>query len=296
MNFKKIKTDFAVSLARFWVMLPLPIVLSFGRFLGRLSNLIPNKRSKIAQRNIELCFPEKSKEQQKALLKSNLISTGQGFSEMLIAFWAKQQKFMPDVVFHGLEHVDKALVKNKGCILLSCHLHPMELAVRAINIRLQRPGYMLARQHNNKVYEAHIDSARRSHCEKTIDKKDLRTVIKSLKANRCLYYYPDQNFSYHCQYIDFFKQPAATVVAIAKLAKSSQAEVVPWFVFRKNNKWHITFLHALSYFHSDSIEHCLSKMNRLFEQQISKHPEQYLWVHRRFKNHPKGRNYLYKDI
>ncbi|MBL4772413.1 MAG: lysophospholipid acyltransferase family protein [Alcanivoracaceae bacterium] len=296
MNFKKIKTDFAITFAKLLAKLPIGLVLMLGRFLGRLTWLVPNKRKKIAARNIELCFPELSDSQQKNLLKKNLISTGQGFAETLIAYWGKQDKFMDDFQFSGLEHVEQAFAENKGCILLSCHLHSMELVIRAINLTIKNKGYMLARQHNNKIFEAHIDKARRAHCEKTIDKKDIRTVLKSLKLNQAVFYVPDQNFSYQCLYVDFFKQPAATVVAPARLAQSSKAAVIPWFGFREKDHWTISFLKPLEFFQDKDTESSLKQMNELFELHIRKHPEQYLWVHRRFKNHPKGKNYVYKDL
>jgi len=296
MNVQKISTDFFIGVAKLMAKLPLKAILKFGGFLGYLTWIIPNKRKKIAARNIELCFPELSAKKQRTLQKKNLISTGIGFAEMVVAYWSKTDKFINRFEFEGLDIVEKALERNKGCILLSCHLHSMELATRAINSRLKQPAFILGRQHNNKVFEAHIDIARRAHCEKTIDKKDLRTVLKAFKNNRCIYYIPDQNFSYNCEYIDFFKLPAATVLAPVKIARASKTAVVPWFCFRDNNRWKIQFLKPLDYFYSDEIKQNLQQMNQLFEHQIRKHPEQYLWVHRRFKNHPKGKNYLYQNL
>jgi len=299
--YKKIKTNLFVGMAKLIAKLPLEMILKIGGFLGYLTWLIANKRKKIAKRNIALCFPEMPDEKQKQLLKNNLVSTGIGFAETIIAFWSKQNKIDNRFEFSGLEHVEQAFKNNKGCILLSCHLHSIELTIRAINNQLQNKGHMLARQHNNKIFEAHIDKARRAHCEKTIDKKDVRTVLKSLKANNPVYYVPDQNFSYQCQYIEFFAQPAATVIAPVRLAQVSQSPVIPWFAFRgKNEKgktcWKIHFHKPLDYFKNADIETSLTQMNRLFEEEIRKHPEQYLWVHRRFKNHPKGKNYLYKGL
>jgi len=296
MTLQKLKTDFLIGLAKLLAKLPLNLLLSFGKFLGVLTWLVTNKRKKIATRNIELCFPELSSQEQKILVKNNLISTGVGFVEMVVAYWSKSEKFINQFEFEGLDIVERALLKNNGCILLSCHLHSMELATRAINSQLKQPAYILGRQHNNKVFEAHIDAARKRHCEKTIDKKDLRIVLKAFKENRCIYYIPDQNFSYNCEYVDFFKQPAATVLAPVKIAQSSQAAVIPWFCFRRNNKWIVKFLEPLDYFYESDVSASLLKMNQLFESQISLHPEQYLWVHRRFKNHPKGKNYLYNNI
>lgn len=296
MSFKKIQTDILIAVAKLLAKLPLFMLLKFGAALGYLTWLIPNKRKKIAAINIALCFPELATEKQRSLVKLNLVSTGIGFAEMIVAYWSKTDKFIQHFEFEGLQHVENAIKKNKGCILLSCHLHSMELATRAINTQLQSPAHILGRQHNNKYFEKYIDKARKKHCEKTIDKKDLRSVLKAFKANRFVFYIPDQNFSYHCEYIDFFKQPAATVVAPVKIAQSSQASVVPWFCFRENNKWKIQFIEPLDYFYTDEIKTSLRKMNHLFEEQIIKHPDQYLWVHRRFKNHPQGKNFYYKNI
>lgn len=301
MSFKKIKTNFLVGFAKLIAKLPLGLVLKIGGIIGYLTWIIPNKRKKIAARNLSLCFPHMNEGEQTKLLKRNLISTGVGFAEMVIAFWSHSKRLENRVKFTGLEHVEKALSENNGCILLSCHLHSIELVIRFINNHLSNKGHMLARQHNNKLFEFHIDKARRAHCEKTIDKKDVKTVLKSLKSNHPVYYVPDQNFSYQCQFIDFFGQPAATVIAPVRLAQVSKSPVVPWFGFREKDKngkicWTVQFYKPLEYFHEQDIESSLKNMNKLFEQQIRKHPEQYLWVHRRFKNHPKGKNFLYKNL
>jgi KDO2-lipid IV(A) lauroyltransferase len=301
MSFKKIKTNIAVNIAKLIAKLPIDFILSIGHFMGYLTWLIPNKRKKIAATNIALCFPELSNQQQSVLLKQNIISTGIGFMEMIIAFWSSPNKFMHRCDISGLAHLDEALKKHKGCLLLSCHLHPIELTTKAINLSSSITSHLLARQHNNKIFEAHVDKARRLHCDKTIDKKDIKEVLKSLKDNHPIYYIPDQNFSYQFKFIDFFKQPAATVIAPARLAQVSNTPVVPWFGFRDKDErgkicWKISILKPLDYFNNPDTEATLFKMNALFEDQIRKHPEQYLWVHRRFKNHPKGRNFVYKDI
>ncbi len=296
MTIANIKTRIGVGIGRLFARLPRFVILGTGRLLGRLGWWLPNKRKKIAARNISLCFPDMPTNQQRALLKKNLISTGQGFAETLMAYWSPSQSFMPDVHFYGREHLQAGFAQGKGCILLSCHLHSMELIIRAINQTMPAQGHMLARQHNNKVFEAYIDAARRQHCHKTIDKKDLRTVLKSLKANQAVYYVPDQNFSYQCQFVDFFKQPAATVMAPVKLAQSSRAAVIPWFGFYRNKAWHVHFLPAMVFDKQQEMAVNLRRMNRLFEQQIIQQPDQSLWVHRRFKNHPHGINHVYKDL
>jgi KDO2-lipid IV(A) lauroyltransferase len=297
MNYKKIKINLVIILAKGFVRLPLTLILAFGRLFGWLAWMIPNKRKRIAARNIALCFPDLKDRQQKLLLKKNLISTGQGISETLLAYWGSDNKCLKYFSLNGLEIIEQALEKNKGCILLGCHLHLLELASRVINIKLKHKAHLLVRQHNNKIFESHIDQARRAYCEKTIDKKDMREVLKSLKSNHPVFYIPDQNFSYQCIYLKFFNQQAATVIAPARIAQSTKTPIIPWFAFRESSKkWNLQILEPLEYFQTEEKELSLAKMNLLFEAQIRNHPEQYLWVHRRFKNHPEGKNHLYQNI
>lgn len=297
MSFKKIKTDSAIVLAKLFVWLPRPIILIVGRLIGRIVFLSSSRRKKIAHKNIQLCFPELDAIEQEQLVKNNLISTGQGLTESLLAYWANDSKCSKNTVINGLEYVKIALQGGKGCLLLSYHHHLIELACRVININLETKSHMLVRQHNNKFLEKHIDQARRSHCDKTIDKKDMKSVMKSLKNNSPVFYVPDQNFSYQFEYIDFFKQPAATVLAAARIAQITQSPVIPWSAYRgKSGKYVIEFHEPLKYFNDKNTSKTLEKMNSWFELKIRKNPEQYLWVHRRFKNHPKGKNFIYNEI
>lgn len=297
MNYKRIKTNLTVLIAKGFVKLPLVVVLNFGRLVGWLAYVLPNKRKKIAARNIQLCFPELPEIKQQRLLKQNLISTGQAFSESMLAYWGSDAKCKKYFTIQGLEIIEQALLQEKGCILLGFHLHLLELATRVINIHLKTKAHLLVRQHNNKDFESHVDRARRAHCDKTIDKKDMREVLKSLKSNHPVFYIPDQNFSYQHIYVDFFNQPAATVIAPARIAQSTNTIIIPWLAFRQSKKkWSIEIKQAMNFFHTDTNQQSLAKMNAFFESQIKKHPEQYLWVHRRFKNHPKGKNYVYKNL
>jgi len=117
-----------------------------------------------------------------------------------------------------------------------------------------------------------VDIAQRAHCQKTIDKKYMSEGLKSLKSNHPVFYIPDQNFSYQCIYTNFFNQPAATVIAPARIAQSTKTPIIPWFAFRESNKrWKIEIQPPLEYFQTDEKELSLAKMNRLFESQISKH-------------------------
>ncbi len=292
MSYNKIKTDLQVAWAKWLARRSLPTLMRMGRVLGRLFYYLPNSRKRVAKINLAVCFPESSDQEAKTLLKDNLISTGQGVMEMLAALWSPDQHVAERFKITGMSHLQQALKGNKGCLLLSCHTTSIEWGIRGLNHHMKSTGlpvgHMLARQHNNKLLEAHFEAARLGFVEKLIDKKNLRSLLKSINTGSPVYYAPDQNFSYQVAFANFFGRPAATTVGTHKLAQKA-VPVVPWFCFRTADcQWHIEILPPLSGFAELPEQQACTFLNQLFEEQIRKHPEQYLWVHRRFKNQPEG--------
>ncbi len=288
---------FAKGLAR-W---PVPLVTAMGRGLGRLFWWLANRRRAIARRNLSLCFGHWSAHQRHQCLRQNLISTGEGLAELLLTWWRPDDQWLQTVEVEGFEYLRDILRQGQAPILLSCHLHAMELGGRVINLHLRQHhlpvGHVLARQHNNKKLEKHVDAGRRGFAEKTIDKKDMKQVMASLRTGHPVFMAPDQNFSYQCVYAPFFGVPAATVVAPARLARRFSVPVLPFFTYRQApNRWKVVIQPPADFFHTVDEKTAAHKMNQLFESAIAPFPEQYLWVHRRFKNHPEGRNALYRDL
>ncbi len=292
MSYSKTKTDFQVAVAKWLARRKLTTQMRIGRLLGRLFYYLPNSRNRIARINIGICFPDLNKRQAKKLLKQNMISTGQGVIEMLAALWVDDKQLQSRFEISGLEHLIEVVQGGEGCLLLSCHTTSIEWGIRGLNHQLKQlnipVGHMLARQHNNKLLEAHLEEARLKFVEKLIDKKNIRSLLASVKSGHPVYYAPDQNFSYQVKFADFFGRPAATTVGTYKLA-SKGVSVVPWFCFRTGPcQWHVEILPAMESLSTMDEAAATQAINQLFEQQIQNHPEQYLWVHRRFKNQPEG--------
>lgn len=280
--------------------MPLAVGLFLGDILGRLLYLFPNRRKTIARINIRHCFPELNVKQQQQLLKANLIATAHGLIEMMFALWANDKKLQNRFQISGLENLNQAGQDNQGVLLLSCHTTSIELGIRGLNDYLKnhgkKPAQMLARANNNRRLEAHIRQAREQFTDKIIDKKDIRSLLKSLRNGSSVYYAPDQNFSYQAEFIEFFSQQAATSIAPAKLAHSAKVKIIPWFCFRQaKGHWKIEICPPIPAFGQADYRLALTAMNQLFEQKITPHPEQYLWVHRRFKNRPQGEPSWYKN-
>ena len=244
-----------------------------------------------------LCFPNLSSQERRSLLKANLKSTGQGVMEMMAALWAADEVVEQAFTIGGLEHVRDCLEQGQGCLLLSCHTTSIEWGIRGLNRTLREAqlpvGHMLARQHNNKMLEAHLEEARLAFVEKLIDKKNLRSLLSSVRSGHPVYYAPDQNFSYQVRFSDFFGQPAATTTGTWKLAQKG-VRVIPWFCFRTGpTRWHIEVLPEWTDLAGMDEQAAADGINQLFETQLQQHPEQYLWVHRRFKNQPAGKTSPY---
>jgi len=292
MSYSKKRTDFQVRIAQWLARRQLHTQLRIGRLLGYLFYYLPNKRKNIARINIGLCFPEYSNQQAKKMLKQNLLSTGQGVIEMMAALWAEEVHVRDSFEFSGIEYLVETLHAGEGCLMLSCHTTSIEWGIRGLNHRLKElnlpVGHMLARQHNNKLLETHLEQARLSFCEKLIDKKNIRSLLSSIKSGHPVYYAPDQNFSYKVKFAEFFGRPAATTTGTQKLAQKG-IKVIPWFCFRTGPcQWRIQILPEIDDLAVLSESASSTQINQLFEQQIKQYPEQYLWVHRRFKNQPEG--------
>ncbi|MCX7554558.1 hypothetical protein OS175_11760 [Marinicella sp. S1101] len=292
MSFNKTKTDLQVALAKWLARRRLATQMRMGRVLGRLFYYLPNSRKRIARTNIGICFPQLTTQQAKSLLKANMLSTGQGVMEMLAALWAEDDQVVDHFEVVGLEHLNQAIKIGQGCLLLSCHTTSIEWGIRGLNQLLKAQqipvGHMLARQHNNKLLEAHLEAARLSFVEKLIDKKNIRSLLASVKSGHPVYYAPDQNFSYQVEFAPFFDRPAATTIGTYKLAKKG-VKVIPWFCFRTGPcQWRVEVLPEMKQLSELSEIDATTTINQLFETQIKQYPEQYLWVHRRFKNQPEG--------
>ncbi|WP_223789882.1 lysophospholipid acyltransferase family protein [Marinicella meishanensis] len=292
MSYSKTKTDIQVAVAKWLARRSVPTLMLMGSLLGRLFGWLPNRRKRVARTNLLLCFPELDDAARRGLLRQNLRSTGQGVMEMLAALWGHDRQLQDRFTINGLSHLTDAMADGQGCLLLSCHTTSIEWGIKGLNRALREAklpvGHMLARQHNNKLLEAHFEAARLQFVDKLIDKKNLRSLLRSVQSGHSVYYAPDQNFSYQVAFAEFFGQPAATTLGTQKLAEKG-IQVIPWFCFRlRPGQWEITILPAMTDLVGVPAAQACQQVNQLFEQQIRRYPEQYLWVHRRFKNQPDG--------
>jgi KDO2-lipid IV(A) lauroyltransferase len=279
-----------------WCVTRLPFAwqLAIGRLLGRVLLGLARKRRDIAWTNLALCFPALTEDERRRRLAAHFDSLGTALVETALSWWGPDRRLKPLATVTGLEHLEAALRQGRGAILLSAHFTTLEIGGRLL--ALHAPFHVLYRDHRNPVIETLQQRARRRRFEKAIPRGDLRGMLASLKQNRPVWYAPDQDFGRdNSVFVPFFGVPAATLTATSRLARLSGAPVVPFFPRRLPGArgYELTLLPALENFPGVDIEQDARRLTGLVEACIRQQPEQYLWVHRRFKTRPPGEPPVY---
>jgi KDO2-lipid IV(A) lauroyltransferase len=267
----------ALGVLRLFEPLPYGLQAWLGRMLGRLLFLLPTGFKRIARRNIELCHPQMDAAGRNRLLARHFESLGLGLFETGITWWSPDSRLIAMTDVEGLEHLDAALAAGKGAILLSAHFTTLEIGARAICAR--RPTSIMYRPTKNAVLERFLKDNRGRHAKRAIPRDDIRTLVGALKANEIVWYAPDQAYRKKgAEMVPFFGIPAATNTATSRLARLTD---VPERL--ANGRYRVVIQPALPDFPSDDPVADALRFNHLIEARIARVPDQYLWIHRRFK-------------
>jgi len=258
---------------------------------------LAGKRRAIVAANIGLCFPELSARTQAQLVSRNLRSTAVSIFETSMAWFAPRSVTAQVVEVSGLQHLEKAMAAGKGALCLFSHFTMIELGGRLLSEALGRPMHQMVRRHNNPAVEAVIDQARRHFCERTLEKRDLGDLLRSLREGHPVGYAPDQNFNLHMAFVPFFGQPAATLTMTSRIARLSRAPVLCIWISRMPSGfgYRLRIDPPLAQFPSSDPVADTARIIALLETEVRKTPEQYLWAHRRFKTRPDGSSAVYAD-
>ncbi|WP_455235410.1 LpxL/LpxP family Kdo(2)-lipid IV(A) lauroyl/palmitoleoyl acyltransferase [Thiogranum longum] len=268
--------------------------MAIGSSLGRLAYHGASGRRHIAEVNIGLCFPELPGHQKSELVKAHFRALGRGVVETALCWWGRDSQLRQRMILTGQHHLRRALEAGKGVILLSAHFTTLELGGRLL--ALDTPFHVLYRKHKNPLFETVMQRARQRRFETAIPHEDTRALLNSLKQGMPVWYAPDQNHGGpQSIFVPFFGIQASTLTTTARLAKISGAPVVPFFQTYLSDleRYLLVLCPALDHFPGRDLETDTLRINRLLENVVREMPEQYLWVHRRFKTRPQGDPYPY---
>jgi len=283
-----------IGFLRVIALLPYSIQLKIGRQLGRLfPRLIPSRRH-IVDTNLELCFPDLSAQQRQQLSQQNFENTGISIIEMAMCWWWKPEQLKPLVEIHGLEHIEECLNRGQGVLLLSGHFTSLEIGGRLLALFL--PFQAMYRPQKNRLFDSILYRKRKNYLVDIISRKSTRRMIKGIKNLIPTWYAPDQDFGRERNaFAPFFGVQTATITASARLTKSSGAAVLPFYPQRKaDGSGYILWIEpALKNFPSDDDVADATAINHTIEKYVRETPDQYMWVHKRFKTRPEGEPDIY---
>ncbi len=280
----------ALALLRLIVLLPYTWQCALGRVTGRLMGRLARRRRKIALVNLTICFPDLDDTARQELLRKHFESIGISLIDMAICWWGNDRRLKSICQVEGLDYLNAAQAQGHGVLLFVGHFTSLELVARLLSLHIPDIRFIF-RRHNNPLVDAIQYAAHLRHVEEVIPNSDTRGMIKALRSRRTLYYLPDQD--YHGKlstFVSFFGHDASTTTATTQLARRTGAAVVPMMPMRLpgNAGYLLNFYPPLDPFPGEDEVADTQLMMSVLEDQIRLGPEQYLWVHRRFKSRPTG--------
>jgi len=289
---KFIPTWILIGFMKLGAKLPFGAQVFIGTGIGRLLYLILNRFRKIALINVSHCFPNKSLSEVEGLVKQNFEAIGVSIFETANAYFGKDDKIQKLITIHNEHYLTVALEKQQGVILLAAHFMPLMLGSRALLLKHKIAN--IYRPQNNPLFDKVMHKGFVDNGATMIKTKDTRSMIKAIKNGLPIWYAPDQDLGDNSSvFAPFFNIQTATIAATARLAKTPNTVVIPYFFIRTSKGYTMTFESPLSDYPSDDAIENATQTNQILHNQILKAPEQYLWIHKRFKTRPNGESSFY---
>jgi KDO2-lipid IV(A) lauroyltransferase len=287
-------TWLGVGVLRLLCLLPLPWIIRLGEGIGWTFGRLARGRRHIVRVNLRACFPELDAPAIEARANAHFRALGAGIFEACLAWWASNAQLLRHGEVVGLEHLERAMADGSGVLLLTGHFTTLELGARYLLVAGQ-PFHAMYRPIKNPLMD-HLMHRWRSAIATlpALPRDELRPLVRALREGRRVWYGPDQTLDRReGVFVPFFGVPVLMVTATSRLAQLGRARVVPYFPQRIGTRYRITVLPALDDFPSGDDTADAARVIRAIEDGVRNAPEQYFWVHRRFKVRPPGAPSLY---
>lgn len=265
---------------------PYSVQKSIGKLLGKSLKTIAKKRYNVAKRNLELSFPDFSQEKRQTILDANLDNAGMAVLETGMGWWWPTWRVTQKAEFEGYEHIEAILAKGNGVLAYAIHNMNLEFACRMAGLKY--PSVVFYRKHNNRLMEYISYHGRKRSNKYMVHKRNVKGLISALDDGELCMYLPDQDYGRKkCEFTPFFAVPeVATTTGSLLFAKQANCETVFLVSIRTDNGYKIIVQPGLDNFPSDDDNYDVTRINQMIEKMIMLAPEQYLWMHKRFKTRP----------
>lgn len=287
---------FAVALLWLLHLLPLALLAPLGRALGGMLHRLGRHRRRVAEINIDLCFPELSNEARRQLVREHFALLGRSMLERAILWWGNRTRIERLVHVVGEEKIRAELAAGRPTILLAPHFLGLDAGGVAITMRFDIVS-IYSTQTNPVFNQVLLKGRSRFGDQLLLSREDgVRATVKAMKAGRPFYYLPDLNPRRRdAVFVPFFGISTATITGLPRLAKAAGAVVLPCVtrMLPGSAGYEVTIGDAWTDFPGPDPVADAARMNAWIEAAIRTLPEQYYWVHRRFKTRPEGEPRIY---
>jgi len=277
------------------VQLPFPLLQKLGTWMGRTSMRFLKRRISITRRNLELCFPEMSEKQIEQSIVRNFESLGMGLLETGMAWFWSDRRVKRWFTVNGLHNLQAAQKEGRGALIIGVHFMSLELGGRAMG--LCQPMMAMYRPHNNKLMEWVQTKGRMRSNKAMINRRDLRGMVQALKQGEAVWFAPDQDYGPKGSvFAPLFAVPqAATTSGTWMLARMAKPAMITVVLIRNEDGsgYELVIQPELKDYPIADEQQAAAYMNKVIETEIMRAPDQYMWLHRRFKTRPDGSQPLY---
>jgi KDO2-lipid IV(A) lauroyltransferase len=281
-------------------ILPRLLARVFAIAISRLVYLFHVRLRQVGMRNLEMAFPEKSEKERKRILRAEFTSLGRQLAEL-----CQFPRYTPEnidevVIYEQLGNYERAYERRKGVLFLTAHFGGWELSAFAHSLHGHRVNIVM-RPMDNPYLDGMLQSYRTMHGNKVVPKDDfVRGLLAAMKAGETVGILMDTNMTPpQGVFVDFFGIPACTASGLARIALRTDAAVVPGFTIWDESlrKYRLRFDPALELVRTGDLEADIvtntQNFTKVIEGYVRQYPEQWLWVHRRWKTRPPGEKPLY---
>jgi len=281
-------------------LLPRPLARAIGITLGLTGYAVHGRLRRVGLRNLALAFPEMPLRERRRLVRGEFVSLGRQLAEVCLFPRYTLENVSRVVVYEGFENFDRAYARGKGVLFLTAHLGAWEISAFAHSLQ-GHPLSIVMRPLDNPYIDALLQRYRTMHGNRTVDKDDfVRGLLAAMRAGETVGILMDTNMTPpQGVFVDFFGVPACTASGLARIALRTDAAVVPGFTVwdPKLRKYILRFDPAVELIRTGDDQADIvantAKFTSIIEDFIRRYPDQWLWVHRRWKTRPEGQPPLY---
>jgi len=286
--------------AKFFGLLPRPVARAFGITIGLLAYMFYPRLRRVGMRNLAIAFPDKTSKEKKRILRKVYRNLGRQMAEFCLFPRYTPENVDKIATYDGFENFAQAEARGKGVLFITAHFGGWEIGSFFHSLH-GHPLNIVIRPLDNPYLNAMVDRYRTRYGNSTFPKQDFaRGLLSSLKRGQTVGILMDTNMTPpQGAFVDFFGVPACTATGLARVALHTDAAVVPGFTLwdQKLGKYRIRFDPALKLIRTgddeaDAVANTAA-FTKVIENYVSRHPEQWLWVHRRWKTRPEGSPPLY---